>query len=477
MHSSLRSIAAIGFLTLTACASSTGQRSSTAGPSPAAQLTDVILERALASRTAYDTLAHLSDSIGPRLSGSPQAAEAVRWTTETFRKWGIDVRNEPVTVPHWVRGEEKGKLVSHFDQTIVLTALGGSIATPADGITAEVVVVRNYEELKALGDRAKGRIILFNAPMDLAKVRAGRAFEAYGEAVVYRGSGAIRAAEAGAVAALVRSVASASLRTPHTGSTRYDANVPKIPAAAVTTEDADLIARLTAKGEKVVMNLLLTPQTLPDVESANVVAEIRGSEKPEEIVLIGAHLDSWDLGTGAIDDGSGVAMVMETMRLFKELNIRPKRTVRAVLFMNEENGLRGGRGYAQAHANEVANHVAAIETDAGAAAPLGFVTTLDAAQLAALRPKLAALERIGATRLQYSQNTGADTSPLTAQGVPGFGLTPDPLHYFDYHHTPADTLDKIDPKELAANTAAIAVLTYVLAEMPQRFQGSPVQRR
>jgi Zn-dependent M28 family amino/carboxypeptidase len=285
--------------------------------------------------------------------------------------------------------------------------------------------------------------------------------------VAFRGAGASRAAELGAVGSLIRSVGSASLRTPHTGSLRYDPKQPKIPAAAMTAEDAMLVHRLLAKGEKVRMQMVLTPKTLPDVESANVIAEIRGSERPEEIVLVGAHLDSWDLGTGAIDDGSGVVMVMESLRMMKELGIRPKRTVRAVLYMNEENGLNGGRAYFNNRKDtpEIAKHVAAIETDAGAAAPTGFLTTMKSDDaIAALRSRVRVLERIGALRFETAAQTGADTSPLTGAGVPGFGLVPEPRYYFDFHHTPADTLDKIDPKELAQSTAAVAALAYAIAD-------------
>ena len=235
-----------------------------------------------------------------------------------------------------------------------------------------------------------------------------------------------------------------SLRTPHTGGLRYLATFPKIPAAAITTEDADLIHRLLARGQNVRVFLRLTPRTYADVPSANVVAEIRGHEKPEEIGLVGAHLDSWDIGSGAIDNGSGVAMVMETMRLLKELDVKPRRTIRAVLFMNEENGLRGGKGYAAAHKDEF--HFATVETDAGTTAPLGFITSLDEEQIARLKPLLRPLEKIGATQLEYAKLTGADTSPLVREGVPGFGLQTVNVNYFDYHHTAADTLDKVDPK-------------------------------
>ncbi|HEX8618631.1 MAG TPA: M20/M25/M40 family metallo-hydrolase [Thermoanaerobaculia bacterium] len=438
-----------------------------------AQQTDSNAERLvdhiLANSRGYDTLAHLTDQIGPRLSGSKNAELAVRWTTQRFRDWGIDVRNERVVVPHWVRGEERGRLVSHNDQKLYLTSLGGSVATPASGITAEVIEVTSYEQLDQLGrDGAiKGKIVFYNSPMNMQLVESGRAFDAYSEAVIFRGIGASRAAQYGARASVVRSVASGSLRTPHTGSLHYLDGQPKIPAAALSTEDAELVHRLLAKGERVRMQLVLTPRTLPDVESANVIAEIRGSERPNEIVLIGGHLDSWDLGTGAIDNGSGVSMVMETMRVLKELGIRPKRTIRAVLFMNEENGLRGGRTYFQnaAAREELHRHIAAIESDAGAAAPVGFISTMEGARLDRVHSRMRPLlSRIAPMYFESSQHTGADTSLLTNAGITGFGLVPNPRHYFDLHHTPADTLDKVDPKALAQNTAALAALAYVLAE-------------
>lgn len=430
---------------------------------------DRLVDNELRASQAWAILAHLTDHIGPRLSGSPQAAEAVRWTTERFRQWGISVHNEKVMVPHWVRGEEKAALLSHFDQKIVVTALGGSVATPPEGVSAEVIEVSSYDELDARGDSVRGKIVLFNRPMDRAKVQQGRAFEAYAEAVTFRGGGASRAAARGAVASLIRSVSSASLRTPHTGSVRYDAGHPSIPAGAITAEDADLIHRLLARGEKVVMRLVLTPQTFPDVESANVVAELAGRSSPEEIVLIGGHLDSWDLGTGAIDNASGVAMVMEVMRVLKDSGLRPRRTVRAVLFMNEENGLRGGLAYAEQHAAEVELHVAAIESDAGSAAPIAFATTVGTESAEKIRRMTVAIEKLGIYRFDYSAETGADTSPLIKKGVPGFGLVTDSRRYFDYHHSAADTLDKVDRHELTRDAAALAALTWALAETPDRF--------
>jgi len=432
-----------------------------------AQSAEQLIDHILANSKAYDHTAYLTDKIGPRLSGSRNADRAVQWTTNQFRSWGIDVRQEPVMVPHWVRGAERAQLVSHNDQKLALTALGGSVATPADGITANVIEVTSYEELEQLGrEKIRGKIVFYNKAMDMALVESGRAFEAYGQAVTFRGGGASRAAEYGAVAAVIRSVASASLRSPHTGAMRYDEKQPKIPAAALSTEDADLVHRLLKRGDTVRMHLVLTPRTLADVESANVIAEIRGSEKPDEIVLIGGHLDSWDLGTGAIDNASGCAVVMETMRALKELGIKPKRTIRAVLFMNEENGLRGGRKYFEnvSKSEELHRHVAAIEVDAGVATPTGFITTLEGKALEDVQRRAAALNRIAPMQFISSKHTGADTSPLTDAGVPGYGFVPDPRYYFDFHHSAADTLDKVDPKALAQDTATVAGLAYILAD-------------
>ena len=453
----VRALGAFGIAVLSAVAVS-GQ--------PAPDATDRLIAHAINGSEAYAITAHLADKIGPRLSGSRGAQLAVAWTTSKFNEWDIPVRNEKVMVPRWIRGAERARLVSHNGQKIVLTALGGSVATPAAGITADVVEVGSFEELERLGRAGvAGKIVLYTEGIDMDLVRAGDAFGAYSKAVVYRGTGADRAAEFGAVAALNRSVGSGVRRVPHTGALRYGGKQKKIPAAAVTAEDAMLIQRLLARGERVRMHLVLTPRTLADVASANVVAEIRGREKPEEIVLIGGHLDSWDLGTGAIDNASGSAMVMDTMRLLQTLDLRPRRTVRAVLYMNEENGLRGAKAYAADHAAELERHVAAVESDAGATAPIGFRTTLNAPALDEfVEPFLGPLSRIGATRFQTSQYSGADTSPLVDAGVPGFGLMTEPRHYFDYHHTPADTLDKIDPDELSRATAAFAALTWMLAE-------------
>jgi hypothetical protein len=423
--------------------------------------TERLIATELSGSAAFQTLAYLTDEIGARPAGSKSADLAVKWTTERFRSWGIPVVNEPVKVPHWVRGEESAELVSQNNQRLVLTALGGSVPTPLKGITADVVEVASFDELSALGDKIRGKIVYYNNPMNMQLVAGRRGFEAYSRAVIFRSEGASRAAAYGAVAVLIRSVGSSSLRTPHTGTVRYDPKVPKIPAAALTMEDALLVHRLISHVEPVRIHLNLQSKVLPDVTSANVVAEIKGSEKPEEIVLIGGHLDSWDLGTGAIDDGGGVAMVMETMRLIHASGETPKRTIRCVLFMNEEFGLSGGHAYFEAHKND--KHVAAIESDSGVAPAMGFTTTMKGDALADLEKRLGPLKPVNATTLDPQTDTGADTSPLVAAGVPGFGFVPDPIHYFDYHHTAADTLDKVDPNDLAQDTAAIAGLTWILA--------------
>jgi Zn-dependent M28 family amino/carboxypeptidase len=408
---------------------------------------------------AWERLAHLTDRIGPRLSGSPGAEAAVRWTAERLAADGLAVRTEPILVPTWVRGLESAELLAPVAQRLAVTALGGSDPTPEAGIAAEVVEVASFEELAALPEgRVAGRIVLFNRAI------ADAGFQGYSAVAPLRTRGAVEAAKRGAVAALVRSLGTLSARLPHTGAMSYGAALPRIPAAAIAAEDAELIHRLLAAGDVVRLRLVLGCRTLPDAPSANVVADLPGRERPEEIVLIGAHLDSWDLGTGAIDDGAGVAMVMEALRLLKASGLAPRRTIRGVLFMNEENGLRGGRGYAEAHAAELPRHVAAVEADSGAGALQGIAVTVGEGGLARLRA-LAPLLRPAGAEPVTSPGGGADIGPLREQGVPVIGMRQDAARYFDWHHTAADTLDKVDRAELARNSAAMAVLAWALAEM------------
>ena len=423
---------------------------------------------ALEDDYAYRAVEHLTENIGPRPSGSAQANAAVDYVAAELRKLGLEVRLEEVKVPHWVRGVETAQLVEYpgqvsgTGQKIVVTALGGSTATPGDGLESDVVVVNNFDELRSLGrEKVAGKIVLFKEVFDKKKAEAGLAFMAYGEAVRYRASGPKTAADLGAAAALVQSVGNGDYRLPHTGFS-YPAG---IPAGAVTAEDAELIAHLAAEG-KVRMRLTLTPQKLEDGVSHNVIADLKGSEHPEEIVVVSGHLDSWDLGTGAIDDAAGVVVAMEAAELLQKLHLHPKRTIRVIAWMDEETGGAGAKTYGKDYGAEFPRHVAAIESDAGAAHPLGFEAKISKDAVEAIRPALDALRGIGANLLQETTySPGADIAGMSEAGVPTLGIMEDSRKYFDYHHTAADTLDKIVPSELREDAAAMAVMAYALAEM------------
>jgi carboxypeptidase Q len=437
-------------------------------PPPLLEELASIKSAALADDYAFQQVAHLTENIGPRPSGSAQANAAVDYVAGELRRLGLEVHLEEVKVPHWVRGAETAQLVEYpgqaqgATQKIVLSALGGSTATPVDGVTAEVVVVNDFEELKALGrDKVAGKIVLFNEKFDKQKAAAGLAFFAYGDAVRYRGAGAKAAADLGAVASLVRSVGDADYRLPHTGWS-FPAG---IPAGAVTAEDADLIAHLAAQG-KVRLHLTLTPQKLADSISHNVIADLKGGAHPEEIVVVSGHLDSWDLGTGAIDDAAGVAVAMETAELLQKLHLHPQRTIRVIAWMDEESGGAGSQAYTKDHSGEFPKHVAAIESDAGAAHPLGFEARISRQAAEILRPAVDALHSIGANILRESTYPpGADIAAMSEAGVPTLGIMQDGHTYFHYHHTAADTLDKIVPSELRENAAAMSVMAYALANM------------
>ena len=430
-------------------------------------------QTALNSDYAYRQVAHLANNIGPRLSGSVQAAKAVEYVANELKAIGCQVQLEKVMVPHWVRGEETATLVQfpgqaeNTTQKILLCALGPSVATPPEGITAEVIAAKNFDELKALPrEKVASKIVLFNYPFDKQMAAEGRGGEAYGEAVVYRGDGPSAAARQGAVACLVRSVGSADYRLPHTGYTKYADDAPKIPAAAITAEDAELIVDLARQGP-VRMKLVLTPQQLPDVESANVIGDIKGTEHPEQIVIVSGHLDSWDLATGATDDGAGVVVSMETANLIQKLHLKPKRTIRVIAWMNEENGLRGSKQYAKNHEKEWSNHFAVMETDGGAGHPLGLNVKGKPEIKKMLAPVLATLQESGAGGTNFVEHVGADIEPMEEANIPAFSPIQDSRFYFNYHHTAADTLDKIMPKELGENSAVVAVAAYALANFEQ----------
>jgi carboxypeptidase Q len=429
-----------------------------------------IRDAGLTDDYAYRQVAHITENIGPRPVGSPQAQAAIEYVAGELRKLGLEVRLEPVQARRWIRGAETAELVEYpgqapgTTQKVVLTALGGNRPTPAQGVTADVVVANSFADLDRLGrQNVAGKIVLFNVAFDKQKAAAGLAGEAYGEAVAYRVLGAKRAAALGAVASLIRSVGGADYRLPHTGTSR----AADIPAGAVSNEDADLIAHLAAQG-RVRMHLILTSQTGEEVTTYNVVGDLKGSEHPEQIVIVSGHLDSWDLGTGAIDDAAGVAVAMETAQLIQQLHLHPKRTLRVIAWIDEENLGRGHADYTKAHASEIADHVAALESDLGASHPMGFRAKITPEALAQLQPVQDVLEVFGANLIELSSDSPeADIEPLAKQGVPAFGLWQDGRIYFNYHHTAADTLDKIVPQELRENATAMAVMGYALAAMPQ----------
>jgi carboxypeptidase Q len=416
---------------------------------------DQIIDAALADSSAYARLSELVDRFGHRLSGSANLERALDWIVAEMQRDGLDnVRGEPVMVPRWVRGAESAELVEPRRRALPMSGLGGSVGTPAGGIEADVVVVGSWDELEARAKEARGKIVLFNVP-----------FTGYGRTVQYRLLGAIAAARAGAVAALLRSVTPYSLQTPHTGAMSYADDVPQIPFAAITVEDAMLLQRMADRGERIVVRLVMGAETLPDAPSRNVVAELTGTEHPEEIVVLGGHIDSWDVGQGAMDDAGGSVAAWEAVQLLHRLGLRPRRTLRIVLWTNEENGLRGGEAYRETHGDEVDRHVLAIESDGGVFKPLGFGFGGSDAAYAMVAEIGGLLERIDAGQVTRPGG-GADIGPLMRAGVPGMGLRVEGSRYFWYHHSDADTIDKLDPREMAECVAAMAVMAYVVADLP-----------
>lgn len=437
-----------------------------------------IVGAALTDDEGWEDLTYLATVIGPRLSGSESLERAIDWAVAGMKEDGLaSARRQPVMVPHWVRGEEGAWVVSPGpEREMRILGLGGSVATPEGGVTAPVVVVEGFDELERQDPaEVEGKIVAYAVP-----------WNGYGSVQRYRGAGASRAAELGAVAALVRSATDDSLSTPHTGALRYDEDQPKIPAAALTVEDAEWLKRMEALGQEVTVRLEMDAETLPDAESANVVAEIVGSELPDEVVVMGCHIDSWDVGQGAHDDGAACIAAWRALAIVQDLGLQPRRTLRVVLWTNEENGLAGGRTYREELGDDVGNHVAAIEMDGGAERPVGFgfgwsgVDYADTAEdgepadptyraaLARLREIGSLLSGIEADQISVGGG-GADISPLMREGVPGMGLRTVGENYFDWHHTDADTLDKVDPQNLRRATAMLAVMGYVLADMPERL--------
>lgn len=417
-----------------------------------------LIAASIGDSAAFARLTILTDAFGARFSGSESLERAIDWILAEMRNDSLEnVRGEPVMVPRWVRGNESLRLLAPRPRTMPMLGLGGSVATPPEGVTADVLVVGSFDDLRERAADARGKIVLFDVP-----------FTTYGQTVAYRVNGAVEAAKAGAVASLVRSVTPYSQQTPHTGGMRYESGVTRIPHAAITVEDAMFLRRLQVRGERIRVTLSMSARTLPDVQSRNVVAEIRGRELPDEVVVLGGHIDSWDVGTGAMDDAGGSVAAWEAVRLMKALGMRPRRTVRVVLWTNEENGLRGANAYRDAHRAELDGHVLAMESDAGVFRPTGFGFTGSDSAFAIVRAIGKLLAPIGADTVTRGGG-GADIGPIMALGVPGMGLQVDGTRYFWYHHTDSDTIDKLDPAELARCVAAMAVMAYIVAEMPERL--------
>ncbi len=421
-----------------------------------------IYNEALGNGQSYEWLRYLTQQIGPRLSGSEGAQKAVDWTKQLMEKQGFDrVFLQEVMVPHWVRGAKEVAYIQNGKQkiTVPIAALGGSVATPGKGIEAQVIEVKDFPELRALGvEKVKGKIVFFNRPMDPTKTIT---FEAYGGAVNQRANGATEAAKLGAVGAIVRSMGLAQDDNPHTGGMRYGTGVPLIPTAAISTNGANLLSKSLAENPGLTFYFKQNCESLPDAKSYNVVGEIKGSEKPNEIIVVGGHLDSWDLGQGAHDDGTGCVQSIEVLRILKALGIKPKRTIRAVMFMNEENGLRGGIKYADLAKQNNENHIAAIESDEGGFTPRGFGIVGTAKQKEKViqwKPLLSpyGLHDIG------PGGGGADIGPMAALGTVLFGFKPDSQRYFDFHHTAIDRFEGVNKRELELGGASMAALVYLL---------------
>jgi carboxypeptidase Q len=416
---------------------------------------DRLIAAATNTDFAYRRLAKLCDTFGPRQAGSSNLEAALDWIVKEMKKDGLDnVHGEEVLVPHWVRGAESAEMLEPRRVALPMLGLGNSIGTPAAGITAEVLVVTNFAELQKRASEAAGKIVLINQP-----------FETYGRTVRIRRDGAIEAAKAGAVASLIRSVTPVSLRSPHTGAMLYSNGVPKIPHAAITVEDAEMMQRMQERGEKIVVRLQMSAATLPDAPSRNIVAEVTGRERPDEIIIVSGHIDSWDVGQGAMDDGGGAMAAWEAVRLLRQLGLRPRRTVRVVLWTNEENGLAGAHGYEQRHRGEMARHVLAIESDMGTFKPEGFSFVGGDAARKMIKKLARPLARLGAAGI-LNQGSEADVGVLERDHVPTMALLDDETKYFWYHHTDADTMDKLNPRELGACAAVIAVMAWQVADDP-----------
>ncbi|MFH2077706.1 MAG: M28 family peptidase [Pseudomonadota bacterium] len=431
-------------------------------------------ERAMRGSEAWNVVESLTTEVGPRLAGTPADAKAVEWAKAKMQAMGFDkVYLEPVTFPVWLRHHERAEVLAPYPQPLVITALGGSVGTGEAPIDAEVVAFATLDALKAAPEGSlDGKIAVITNRM--VRFKDGRG---YGPAVGARSQGAVEAARKGAVAVLIRSIGTSSDRFAHTGTMRYAEDVPRIPAAALSNPDADLIEHMVARGKPVRLRLDIAAETVADYTSHNVIGEIRGRDLPGEVVTIGGHLDSWDLGTGAIDDGAGVGITFAAGALIGQLERAPRRTVRVIAYANEEQGLYGGKAYAEARtaAGEVAAHQLGAESDFGAGRVYALRAGVDPAAWPVIAKIGEVLAPLGIATEASGGSPGPDVGPIVAKGAPWAQLAQDGIDYFDYHHTANDTLDKIDPRALDQQVAAYAVLAYLAAETDVDFGTLPVK--
>jgi len=420
---------------------------------------DKLIQAAMADTEGYDRLAYLCYRIGNRLSGSAGLERAIEWSVEQMKAAGLsNVRVIPAKVPHWVRGSESGRILAPLDRPLHMLGLGMSVGTPPGGITADAIAVSSFDDLAKLGrGQVQGKIVVYNY-----------VFQGYGPARIYRQSGASQAAALGAAAALVRSATPLAMQAPHTGAMEYDEAQPKIPTAAISPEDALMIGRLCAEGVPVKIHLEMGARMLPDADSGDVIGEIPGREHPEEVVVIGGHIDSWDVGQGAQDDGASIIACLQALAIIHKLGLQPRRTLRVAFWVNEENGGRGGVAYRDWVGDKIKDHVAALEMDGGAETPRGFGATVDARSMDMLRQIGKLLDPVGAGEIAGAGG-GEDINPLVRDGVVAMSERAAGTHYFDWHHSEADTLDKVNPEDFRKSVAALAVMSYALADMPERL--------
>ena len=419
---------------------------------------NLIIDKAMSDSQGYDRLGEMLDTFGPRFSGSTNLEKSLEWIIDEMKKDGLEnVHGEEVMVPKWIRGKESAVMTAPWKKDLAVLGLGGSVGTGSKGLSGEVFVVNSFDDLNARAGEAKGKIVLYNVP-----------FTTYGETVQYRYRGASEAAKVGGIASLIRSVGPYSMNTPHTGTSAYEDGVKKIPHAAITLEDAAMMGRMSKRGITIKVSLYMEGRFVDDVPSQNVMGEIIGSEYPDEVIVLGGHIDSWDVGQGAHDDGGGCVASWQAVKLIKDLGLKPKRTIRAVMWTNEENGLRGGEAYRDEHLNELDNHILAMESDAGVFKPSGFGFSGPDESLKILQDIGTLLYRIDSGKITKGGG-GADIGPIMREGVPGMGLKVDGSRYFWYHHTNADTFDKVDKDEFNRCVATMAVMAYVVADMDMKL--------